>query len=104
MLFLKIRVDVEEKLVRKFNIVNFLEYFRFFFFGTRLYHISFVLQKDHRPLQKQNFENFKLKFRTCFLYLISIVYLRFFRNSFYKQSKYKRFFMIFHQMIVQGKY
>lgn len=86
MLFLKIRVDVEEKLVRKFKELIFWNIL-VFFIGTRLYHISFVLQKDHRPLQKQNFENFNLKFRTCFLYLISIVYLRFFRNSFYKQSK-----------------
>lgn len=84
MLFLTIRVDVEEKLVRKLNIVHFLEYFSFFT-GTRLYHIPFVFQKYHRSLQ--NLLNFKLKFRTCFLYLISIVYLRFFRNSFCKQSK-----------------
>lgn len=33
MFFLKIRVDVEEKFVRKFNIVNFLEYFSFFLLG-----------------------------------------------------------------------
>lgn len=84
MLFLKIRVDVEEKLVRKFKELIFWNIL-VFFIGTRLYHISFVLQKDHRPLQ--NFLNFNLKFRTCFLYLISIVYLRFFRNSFCKQSK-----------------
>jgi len=41
MLFLKIRVDVEEKLVRKFNIVNFLEYFSFFLSG--LVFITFPL-------------------------------------------------------------
>jgi hypothetical protein len=47
-----------------------------------------------------NFFYFKLNFVLVFSILISIVYLRFFRNSFFKESK---FFMILHQMIVQGK-
>ena len=73
MLFLNIRVYVEEKLVRNFKQLIFWNIF--VFIGTRLYHISFVLRKDHRSLQKKF--SFNLEFHNCFLYFIYIVYLRF---------------------------
>lgn len=61
MLFLKIRVDVEEKTRKKVSIVNFFEHFRFFLPGLVFITFPFfVFQKDDRSLKKCF--NFKLNF------------------------------------------
>ena len=76
MLFLKIRVDVEEKLVRKFNIVNFLEYFSFFLSG--LVFITFPLfykkidQKKNEELKEKNGSQKRNGIKKSYIYILCI--------------------------------